>query len=145
MDNFSAAGYRVVGLTVQIQQGDLKESLYMPGLNSGDFDEIKDAIEATTEFAVTGFSITARDKRLDDGSFVVPGGTAEIYTKGKIGLKRTVDIGGVETEMKALYIPFMIPADLTKQQDIKAKFVGKTIAGAKITDVVQDKKNSLGK
>ena len=111
MDNFSAAGFRVVGLTVQVQQGDLRESLYMPGLNAGDFDEIKDAIESTTEFAVTGFSITARDKKLDDGSFVVPGGTAEIYTKGKIGLKRTADIGGVETEMKTMYIPFMVPAD----------------------------------
>ena len=145
MDNFSAAGFRVVGLTVQVQQGDLRESLYMPGLNAGDFDEIKDAIESTTEFAVTGFSITARDKKLDDGSFVVPGGTAEIYTKGKIGLKRTADIGGVETEMKTLYIPFMVPVDLTKQQSIKDKFVGKIIAGAKIKDVVKKKKNSLGK
>ncbi len=145
MDNFSATGYRVIGLTVQVQQGDLREPLYMPGLNTGDFDEIKAAIESTTEFAVTGFSLTVRDKKLDDGSFVVPGGTAEIYTKGKIGLKRTVDIGGVETEMKTLYIPFMVPADLMKQKSIKDKLVGKTIAGAKITDVVQDKKNSLGK
>lgn len=145
MDNYVATGYVCKGLTVQIQQGDLKESLYMAGLNAGDFEEVKDAIESTTEFAVTGFSLTMRDKKLDDGSFTVPGGTAEIYTKSKLGLKRTLEVGGVETEMKTLYIPFMVPADLTKQKAIKDKFINKTIAGAKITDVVQDKKNSLGK
>ena len=102
MDNYVATGYVCKGLTVQIQQGDLKESLYMAGLNAGDFEEVKDAIESTTEFAVTGFSLTMRDKKLDDGTFVVPGGTPEIYTKSKVGLKRTLDVGGVEKEFDNL-------------------------------------------
>lgn len=144
MDNYVSTGYNVVGLTVQIKQGDVEKSLYMAGLNAGDFDEIKAAIQLSGEFAVTGYSLTMRDKKIKDGTFLVPAGTTENYSLSKIGLKRTVDIGGVDTEMKTLYIPFMIPEDKTKKQAIATQLIGKTIAGAKITDVVQNLAGSMG-
>lgn len=144
MDNYVSTGYNVVGLTIQIKQGDVEKSLYMGGLNAGDFDELKAAIELSGEFAVTGFSLTMRDKKIKDGTFLVPAGTAENYRLSKIGFKRTVDIGGVETEMKTLYVPWMVPEDKTKKQAIATQLIGKTIAGAKITDVVQNLAGSMG-
>lgn len=144
MDNFNAVGYNVIGLTIQVKQGDLEKSLYMPGFNTADYDELKAVIEASGEFAVTGFSLTMRDKKIKDGTFLVPAGTAELYKLGKIGLKRTVDIGGVETEMKTLYIPWMIPEDKVKKQAIATALVGKTIGGAIVKDVVQNLAGSMG-
>lgn len=144
MENYASAGYNVVGLTIQIKQGDVEKSLYMAGLNAGDFDELKAAIELSGEFAVTGYSLTMRDKKIKDGTFLVPAGTAENYRLSKIGLKRTVDIGGVETEMKTLYVPWMVPEDKTKKQAIATKLIGKIIAGAKVTDVVQNLAGSMG-
>ena len=143
MDNFVATGFNVVGLTIQIAQGDLTDSLYMSGFNAGDFEELKTIIEADGEWAVTGFSLTCRDKKIKDGTFVTPAGSAEKYKKGQIGLQRKVEIAGVETELKTLYIPFMVPEDKVKKEAVRTAFIGKTIAGAKVTDVVQNKAGRL--
>ena len=46
--------------------------------------------------------------------------------------------------MKTLYIPFMLPEDKVKKEAVRTAFIGKIIAGAKVTDVVQNKAGRLG-
>lgn len=144
MENVIFTGYNVAGLTVQVKQGDVEKSLYMPGLNLADFEDIKAGLELGGEFVVSGFSLTVRDKKVKDGTLVIPAGSAEKYSTVKVGLKRTADIGGTETDMKTLYVPFLMPEDKVKQAAVVTHFVGKTIAGAKVVDIIKNETGSYG-
>lgn len=136
-------GYDIEGITVAYKQGDVQDSKFYKGLTPADFSEVAEAIEASGEYTVIGFSVTFRAKTYKDGTMVIAQGSADKITWSQVILKRTADIGGTEVKLQSLYLLMPISSDPLKKTAVKDALINKTIAGAKVVEIVENAVKSL--
>ncbi len=143
-DNVAVTGHKVIGLNIQVGQGDQTKTYYFKGLNAADYDDMAAAIEASGEYTVLGFSPVYRKEALLDGTLSINQGTADNTKFVQCGLKRTADIGGNEVDVKTMFLTLPISDDTAKADAVKTALLNKTIAGAKVTDVFRMGAQSIG-
>lgn len=131
-------GYEVEGITIAYKQGDVQDSKYYKGLTPADVSDIAEAIEASGEYTFIGFSVTYRLKTYKAKTLTIVNGTADKISWSQLILKRTAEIGGVEVKLQSLYLLMPISSDATKKTAVKDALLNKTIAGAKIVEVVEN-------
>lgn len=131
-------GMVVDGITIAYMQGDQKASKYYQGLSVADVDKIADAIEASGEYTVIGFSVNFRLKTYKEKTLTIAQGTADKITWQNVICQRTIDVGGVEVKAQSLYLLMPISSDATKKTALKDVLLGEVIAGAKITQVSEN-------
>jgi hypothetical protein len=138
LSNYSIEGFKVIGVTLQFQQGDTKKSVFMKGINLSDVVDIVEAIEAQGEYTFLGMSPVYRKLSALDGSLVIAEGTSTKVKWSNVGLKRTAQIGDEEVEVKSLYLTLPLADDDSKNNALVSALLNKTIAGAKVTEVIQN-------
>lgn len=131
-------GYEVEGITIAYKQGDVQDSKYYKGLTPADVSDIAEAIEASGEYTFIGFSVTYRLKTYKAKTLTIVNGTADKIAWSQLILKRTAEIGGVEVKLQSLYLLMPISSDAAKKTAVKDALLNKTIAGAKIVEVVEN-------
>lgn len=141
LPNLFASGYECTGITIQMQQGDVKVSKFYPGVTSVDYNKLAESIEATGQFTCTGFSPVFRDKAVKEGTVPVVEGTTEKVNWGNIILQRFVKVGEQDVKAGSLYLMMPIPVAKANREAMEAKLKGQTIGGALVKDV---KRNTLG-
>ncbi|MDN5303578.1 MAG: hypothetical protein PWP46_457 [Fusobacteriaceae bacterium] len=138
LSNYSIEGFKVIGVTLQFQQGDTKKSVFMKGINLSDVADIVEAIEAQGEYTFLGMSPVYRKLSALDGSLVIAEGTSTKVKWSNVGLKRIAQIGDEEVEVKSLYLTLPLADDDSKNNALVSALLNKTIAGAKVTEVIQN-------
>lgn len=131
------ANYKVIGINISLQRGNMKDTKYYGGAKPADFQELALAIEASGEFSVTGFSTVYRLKNYLDGTATPTNGTADFKDVNwqNVILKRETETGD---ELKSLYVLMPIPKDEAKRTAVKNQLLNKTIGGGKVVAVMEN-------
>ena len=115
-------------INMVVQQGDMEDKINCFGsaVVEGDYEPLKDILNASGEYAVIGCNIS---------KVISP---APVITGGSDGVKLVSGTLILEREAaKPIYFKTMLPDDETKVKAIGVAFLNKTIGGAKVTKVTQ--------
>lgn len=119
---------KITGMNVKVQQGDMKDkiSCFGSAVVDGDYEPIKDILNASAEFAVIGYNLKKA---------ISP---APVVTAGTAGVKLVSGTLIIEREgAKTLYVKMMLPEDDVKAKAVGTALLGKTYGGAAITKVTK--------
>lgn len=119
---------KITGMNVKVKQGDVpaKINCYGTGVLDTDYEPIKDILNASGEYAVTGYNLK---KAISPAPVIVSGTAGTKLSSGTLIIEREL--------AKTLYIKVMLPDDDTKAKAIGTALLGKTLGGAKITKVTK--------
>lgn len=135
--------YVVEGITIAYKQGDVQDSKFYKGMTPADVADLAAAIEASGEYTFIGFSVTYRLETYKANTLTIASGSTDKITWSQVILKRTAEIGGVDVKLQSLYVLMPISSDPLKKTAVKDALLNKTIAGAKVVEVVENFVKSL--
>lgn len=119
---------KVIGISVEYAQGDMRDSTFVAGVTKADIDVISEIIESTGELTVIGFSEVVRDSSLIGVAYEPAGDAADKV----IGYKKLVAIFG---NGSAVMIHGKMPSADAKVTLMATALAAETLLGNAVVEV----------
>ena len=119
---------KIIGISVEYAQGDMRDSTFVAGVTKADIDVISQIIESTGELTVIGFSEVVRDAALIGVPFEPTGDAADKI----ISYKKLVAVFG---DGSAVMLHGKMPSADAKVTLMATALAAETLLGKPVTEV----------